>query len=224
MNIPKVVNAGITLLLAVALILSGIWVHRWLEEGRILRQVIDRLSADSRAAEVLVTKSEFDEDSKKIKTTIKFLEYDSAGKPLTPKYFTFHGNIIQFQSFVIRFQDDLVKAGDKLKGKSIYLFMKAFVLDGEKTQSFTITETDEIPRGYQIGSPSAEMEKELWKYFWDYALNPEAKERTGIKNAQIEAPGTMFLPGTIYTLKIEHDGGLRIDTQPIPEVLKGEIL
>jgi hypothetical protein len=33
----------------------------------------------------------------------------------------------------------------------------------------------------------------------------------GIKNAQIEAPGTKFVPGLIYTIKIEHDGGLRID-------------
>ncbi len=43
-----------------------------------------------------------------------------------------------------------------------------------------------------------------------------------IKNAQIEAPGSMFLPGTIYTLKIEHDGGIRIDAEPVPEILKGE--
>ncbi len=32
-----------------------------------------------------------------------------------------------------------------------------------------------------------------------------------IKNAQIEAPGTMFVPGNLYTIKIEHDGGLRIE-------------
>ena len=62
----------------------------------------------------------------------------------------------------------------------------------------------------------------LWEEFWNYALDPKARERSGIKNAQIEAPGSMFLPGTIYTIKIEHDGGLRIDTRPVPEILKGE--
>ena len=31
-----------------------------------------------------------------------------------------------------------------------------------------------------------------------------AHRQAGIKNAQIEAPGSLFLPGTIYTLKIEH--------------------
>ena len=68
------------------------------------------------------------------------------------------------------------------------------------------------------------FEKELWGSFWSYALDPEQRQRAGIKNAQIEAPGSMFVPGTIYTLHIEHDGGIRIDAQPIPEILKGETL
>ena len=46
--------------------------------------------------------------------------------------------------------------------------------------------------------------------------------KLGIKNAQIEAPGTKFMPGILYTLKIEHDGGIRIDTLEIPAILKGE--
>ena len=44
----------------------------------------------------------------------------------------------------------------------------------------------------------------------------------GIKNAQIEAPGTRFVPGMLYTVKIEHDGGMRIDAQTLPLILKGE--
>ncbi len=78
---------------------------RFLKENKILHQVIERLQADSRIAEVLVTKVEYDEPSKKNLTTIKFLEYDVEGNPLTPRYFTFAGNIIQFQSLVIRFDD-----------------------------------------------------------------------------------------------------------------------
>jgi hypothetical protein len=198
------------------------WIAKRLEERRILKQVIERLSADSRIAEVLVTQSRYDEKSGKIETTIKFLEYDAGGKPLEPRYFTFQGNVIQFQSLVIRFQDELVRSGDKIRGKSAYLFLKAFVLDKTETQIFDLTEISEIPRGYKLPGVPHEHEKKLWEEFWDYALDPEARERAGIKNAQIEAPGSMFLPGTIYTLQIEHDGGLRIDTAPIPEILKGE--
>ncbi len=169
-----------------------------------------------------MTKSELDESTGKIKTTIKFLEFDAAGRPLSPKYFTFQGNVIQFQSLVIRFEDKFVFGGDKLKGKSAYLFRKAFVLDGARTQEFEITTAHSVPAGYKLPGEKSSYEDGLWEKFWLYALDPRERERAGIKNAQIEAPGSMFLPGTIYTLKIEHDGGLRIDTRPVPEILKGE--
>lgn len=199
-----------------------IWLSKRLEENRILKQVVTRLSADSRIAEVLVTQSAFNEQTGKIETTIKFLEYDSKGSPLKPRYFTFQGNIIQFQALVIRFEDKLVQAGDKLKGKSAYIFLRAFMLDDKNTQMFNISEINQIPEGYKIPGVQNEFERGLWSEFWAYALNSQARQRSMIKNAQIEAPGSMFLPGTIYTLKIEHDGGIRIDAEPIPEILKGE--
>ena len=213
------VSVGI---LAVAVVLAGAGVNQWIQKERVLRKIIERLHAETRRADVLVTKSEFDENTKRIKTTIKFLEYDAQGKPLEAKYFTFAGNIIQFQSLVIRFTDKLVEAGDNLRGKSAALFMKAFVLDGAKTQEFDITRANEVPGGYRVSEKTNEFEVKLWQEFWNYALDPKKRERAGIKNAQIEAPGSMFLPGTIYTLKIEHDGGLRIDASPVPEILKGE--
>lgn len=192
------------------------------EQMQVLKKIVHRLSADSRIAEVLVTKSELDENTGKINTTIKFLEYGIDGKPVKPKYFTFHGNLIQFQSLVIRFEDKWVFGGDKLRGKSAYLFLKAFVLDGAKTQEFEITPVETVPEGYKIPEEKSSFEGKLWRKFWAYALNPKDRAGSGIKNAQIEAPGSLFLPGTIYTLKIENDGGMRIDTRPVPEILKGE--
>lgn len=222
MKTSKIFNMVSVGILAVAVVLAGVGMSRWIGRERVLRKIIERLHGETRRADVLVTKSEFDEASKKIRTTIKFLEYDAQGKPLEPKYFAFEGNIIQFQSLVIRFNDKLVEAGDRLRGKSAALFMKAFVLDGAKTQEFEITKADGIPGGYRVSDKADEFETKLWKEFWNYALDPKAREHAGIKNAQIEAPGSMFLPGTIYTLKIEHDGGLRIDAIPVPEILKGE--
>ena len=240
MKTSKIFNMVSIGILTVAVVLAGIGINQWIQKERVLRKVIERLHAETRMADVLVTKSEFDEVTKKIKTTIKFLEYDAQGKSLEPKYFTFsaplyagtdpssgmagggHGTIIQFQSLVIRFSDKLVEAGDRLRGKSAALFMKAFVLDGANTQEFDITEPNEVPGGYRISEKTNEFERKLWLNFWNYALDPKEREHAGIKNAQIEAPGSMFLPGTIYTLKIEHDGGLRIDASPVPEILKGE--
>ena len=223
MKSSRLFNMLIGGVVTIALLLAVYGANQWIQKEKMLRQIIDRLSADTRIADVLVTKSEYDEASKKIRTTIKFLEYDTRGKPLDPKYFTFEGNIIQFQSLVIRFSDKLVESGDRLRGKSAAFFMKAFVLNGPKTQEFEITQAHEVPGGYRIeGQAISPFEKKLWQEFWDYALGPKKREHAGIKNAQIEAPGSMFLPGTIYTLKIEHDGGLRIDASPVPEILKGE--
>jgi hypothetical protein len=197
-------------------------VQRYIYENAVLKQIITRLEADSRVAEVLVTGVNYNEIDKKTYTTIKFLEYDSKGKPLQPRYFTFSGNIIQFQSLVVRFDDVFIRQGDQLKGKSAYLFWKVFILDGKETQEYEITKINQVPRGYQLQDQVDPVEARFWQRFWDYALDPKRAKMEGIKNAQIEAPGTMFVPGNLYTIKIEHDGGLRIDAAPLSKILLGE--
>lgn len=193
-------------------------------ENRQLRKIIERLAAESRVAEVLVTDVRTDPATGQTLTTIKFLEYDTKQKPLTPKYFTFSGNIIQFQSLVIRFDDFYIKGGHPLKGKSAYIFMLAFTLNDKGPEIFEINKIDDVPSGYKVEGISSDFQKKLWKRFWEYALQPKEAKRMGIKNAQIEAPGTKFIKGILYTLKIEHDGGLRIDAQPLPKILNGEKL
>ena len=66
------------------------------------------------------------------------------------------------------------------------------------------------------------FEEGIWNEFWEMALNPKKASQLKIKNAQIEAPGTKFIPGHLYTIKIEHNGGMRIDMSEIPDVLKSE--
>lgn len=220
----KTIALGLILVCALGAFAIFQTVIRIARENKILKEVISRLEADSRIAEALVTNVYFDETSKKTHTTIKFLEYDSKGKPLTPMYFTFPGNIIQFESLVIRFDDIYIRNKDALKGKSAYLFWKVFMLDGSNTMEYDITKLNEIPAGYKIQGKDEPFEKRLWEKFWSYALDPKEAKKIGIKNAQIEAPGTMFVPGTLYTIKIEHDGGIRIDSAPLPEIIKGEII
>lgn len=207
-----------------AVIVTVILVRQFLHEQEILKQMLSRLQADSRIAEVLVTGVNFDEKSQQTFTTIKFLEYNSENKPLEPKYFTFSGNIIQFQSLVIRFDDIYVRNADKLRGKSAYIFLKAFMLDGKNTQEFMISPVNEIPAGYKIEGRSDPFEAQLWQKFWTIALEPKKDKQSGVKNAQIEAPGTLFVPGNLYTIKIEHDGGMRIDVSKLSPILKGETI
>ncbi len=193
-------------------------------ENYLLKKVIERLTADTRVAEVMVSDVSYDAKNNKTYTTIKFLEYDARLNPLEPKYFTFSGNIIQFQSMVIRFDDFLIKIGHPLKGKSAYLFMKAFMLTNQGAETFEITKMHEIPSGYEIDGVHNSFERKLWQKFWEYALDSKKANKLGIKNVQIEAPGTKFIPGLIYTLTIEHDGGLRIDAKPVNPILRNETL
>ncbi|HOW35573.1 MAG TPA: hypothetical protein PL155_04095 [Candidatus Omnitrophota bacterium] len=218
----KFLKGLVFLAVAISFIFIYWTIRNYIQENAMLKEVIKRLEATSRVAQVLVTNVNFDEQSQKTSTTIKFLEFDSQNKPLEPKYFTFAGNIIQFQSLVVRFDDIKIRQADKLRGKSAYLFMNVFLLDGENTQVFEINRVSEIPLGYRVDKKGSPFEKKIWENFWRYALDPGHAQSMGIKNAQIEAPGTVFVPGTLYTIKIEHDGGLRIDAEPLPEILKGE--
>ena len=203
-------------------IVAAFYAVNILRENQVLKRIIERLAADSRVAEVIVTEVKPDPKTKKTHTTIKFLEYNAKLKPLKPKYFTFSENVIQFQAMVIRFDDFYVKKGHSLKGKSAYLFLKAFVLTDNGAETFDITKINEIPSGYEVEGAKNNFERKLWRGFWEYALNPVQAAQSGVKNAQIEAPGTRFVPGLIYTVKIEHDGGLRIDSAPLSPILKNE--
>ncbi len=196
--------------------------YRYQQENKVLREIINRLEADTRIADALVTEVVYDPILTEHKTTIKFLEYDTKGNPMKPKYFTFFGNVIQFQSLVVRFEDFHIRNGDALKDKSAYLFWKVFFLNGSKTQEYNITRLKEIPEGYKVDGNENSYEVEFWRRFWEYAFDSKIAKANGIKNAQIEAPGAKFIPGMIYTIKIEHDGGMRIDVSKIPDILKGE--
>ena len=210
------------IIIIIAIVAAGVFIARRFHEQAVLQKIVGRLQADSRVAEVLVTGVNYNEEFHKNFTTIKFLEYDAGGRPLEPKYFTFPGNTIQFQSLVVRFDDQFVMAGDRLRGRSAYLFWKVFTLDGKETKEFPISYVQEIPGGYKIGTRPNVVEERFWKNFWGYAFDQPAARRAGIKNVQIEAPGTVFIPGYLYTIKIEHDGGLRIDTKLLPDIIRGE--
>jgi len=204
-------------------VLSGaaaFFIARIYYENRLLAKIIERLSADSRAAEAVVTEVKTDPAANKAYTTVKFVEFDAKGKPLEPRYFRFSSNIIHFQSLVIRFDDYYVKSSHPLKGRSAYVFMKAFAFVDGGIESYQINAVNEVPSGYAVSFTKNPFERRLWQRFWEYALKADTAKRSGIKNAQIEAPATKFIPGLLYTLKIEHDGGLRIDATPLPTVLR----
>lgn len=203
----------------------GFQFYQGMRETEVLKSMISRLTAEDRVAEVWVKDYEKDASGRPSKLTIKILEKDGEGKSLPPVFCTFSLNdIIHFEALVIRLNDDLVMNGE---GKSIYLFRRAYALQegGSIYESCDINKPMEVPEGYALGNTDryvSEVEKKYWRSFWDYALDPTKRTEAGVKNAQIEAPATRFVSNVIYKIILEHDGGLRIEANPIPDILKGE--
>jgi hypothetical protein len=223
----KAATVWIKNIVLTAVLASGGWYGwQWWQDRdtdiEVLQQIIARLQAETRKAEVLVTDVAVDPQTGQQLTTIKFMEYDVEGRPLPAKYFTLPGNIIQFQSLVVRFNDIHLEHDEAFRNQSAAVFWKVFVLDGQKTVEFEINPVHRIPEGYKVPGLENEFEHQLWQSFWHYALDQDARQDQGVNNAQIEAPGTRFVPGMLYTISIEHDGGLRIDTQNLSPILRGE--
>lgn len=215
----------VLLLLLGAAAAVGYWFYQSQREVEVLKKIVSRLTAEQRVAEVWVEEHQPGTADSPGKIRLKVLEYDSQGKALGPVYCTFSLNdVIHFEALVIRLNDELIMEG---QGKSIYLFRRAFALDdkGDRYESCEINRPMEIPGGYSLGSSErrvTEIERERWKMFWTYALDEERRKDAGVKNAQIEAPATRFVPDKIYRLILEHDGGLYIQARSVPEILKGE--
>jgi hypothetical protein len=213
------------LALLAALGAGGYWFYQRQQEVEVLKQVVGRLTAEERVAEVLVEDYQKDPTGKAPRIKLKILEFDTAGQPLKPVYCTFSANdVIHFEALVIRLDERLVMEG---QGKSVYLFRRAFALDehGNTYESCDINRPNEIPGGYSLGSADpkvAEVEQRFWKSFWVFALDEKRRQEAGIRNAQLEAPATRFVPDMIYKLYLEHDGGLHIDASPVPAILKGQ--
>ncbi len=204
---------------------GGWWFFQYQRETEVLRQIITRLTAEERIADVWVDDYVVGNEGKPKKIRLKVLEYSSDGKPLAPVYCDFSLNdVIHFEALVIRLNDDLITEG---KGKSVYLFRRAFALDekGNTYESCDLNSPMEVPGGYRLGLTErklSKIEKDYWRSFWSFALDEKRRRDAGIKTAQIEAPATRFIPDKIYRLILEHDGGMRIQVSKVPEILKGE--
>lgn len=204
---------------------GGYTLYDWYREREVLRQIVARLTAEERVAEVWVEEYHKAADGRLQKLRLKILEYGRDGKPLPPVFCDFSVNdIVHFEALVIRLNDQLVMDG---QGKSAHLFRRAFALDdrGDTYQSCDINRPLEVPGGYRLQVADArarEVEERYWKKFWELALDEQRRQSAGVKNAQIEAPATRFVPGRIYRLMLEHDGGLTIQPGPVPEILQGQ--
>jgi len=189
-------------------------IERLQEEKKVLQQVVQRLSDEKRVADVLVT------DQKVVNgvphTTLLLVEYDKSGQPLPAKSFEVMGTQAHVDALVIKFDRHFVGEGDPLRGHSVALFQRIYGDHENPAGAQRIDEPGKIPLVYRGADPRvSEFEQELWRDFWRLADDEQYRKSMGVRVAQGDGVWRPFEPGKLYTITLQTDGGLIINSEPL---------
>lgn len=189
------------------------------EQKRVLASIVQRLSDEKRVAELLVT------DQKTIDgvphTTLLFVEYDKAGRSLTPKSFTVRGTMVHVDALVIKFERHFIHEGDPLRGHSIALFVRIYGDQQTPAEAQPVDQPGTIPDIYRGADPRiSEFEHKLWRDFWRLAEDAEFRAAHGVRIANGQGVWGPFQPDRLYTITLESDGGLNITSEPLKGIYR----
>lgn len=189
------------------------------EEKRILQDMQRRLTAERRVAELLVTDQA---QVGGVKTsTLLFVEYDRAGKPLPPRSFTVRGEHMHLDAMVIKFDHATVAAGDPFKGASLALFTRIYGDATPPEQGTPIDPPGQVPAVYRGADPKVtDFELKLWADFWKLAHDESARKERGVRAVMGQGVWEPVRPETLYTLTLEAAGGLNLAREPLKGIYR----
>jgi hypothetical protein len=184
------------------------------EKTRQLEEIVTHLTAEQRVADIIVTdQKQVDGD---LHTTLLFVEYAKDGSPLPAKRFTFEGKQAHIDAMVVIFDGRYVQSRDPLRGRSIALFTKLFGDKQTPEQAHRIDDPDQIPQIYRGADPRVSaFEQDLWHDFWRLANDDAYRKSMGVRVAQGEGVWRDFDPGKLYTITLQTNGGLVIQSEPL---------
>ena len=187
-----------------------------------LRQVIGRLKAEKRVADVIVTERTLGPNGQPETTTLLFVEYGRDGSPLPSKRFTVRGNVAHIDAMVVKFDGRYVEENDPLRGHSVALFTRLYGEDQAPEAAFRIDSPGQAPAVYRgpADPNQAAFEKQLWANFWKLADDAAYRKQMGVRVAQGEGVWCPFQPDRLYTLTLESDGGLNITSEPLKGIYR----
>lgn len=181
-----------------------------------LQQAIERLTAESRVAEIYVVDQVRAGELVEGKpaetdlTTLDFIEIDREGHPLPSRRVTVKGTTPRFEGLVIMFDHEHVAMGDALRGKSLALFTGVYGEFQPPVEAVRLDAAGQVPDIYRVNPEPSELERKLWSQFWDYARNPDLAAREGVRLAQGDTKFVPMRKGDVWTLSLQHSGGLNI--------------
>ncbi len=185
-----------------------------------LRAIAERLKTETRVADMIVTDQR--EVNGKVQTTLLFVEYARDGvTPLPARRFTIEGKEAHVDALVVKFDGRYVEQNDVLRGRSIALFTRIFGNKQSPESAARIDEPGRIPAVYRGADPAQmQFEEPLWRDFWKLADDEAYRREMGVRVMQGESVFRPFEPGRLYTLTIESNGGLNIQSEPLKGVYR----
>jgi len=182
-----------------------------------LEQVIVRLTAERRVADVIVTDQHAVGDS--LSTSIIFVEYGRDGSSLPARHFTLTGKMVHLDAMVVKFDGKFVADNDQLRGHSVALFTRVYGDDTPPAQGEIIDQPGQVPAAYRAASGAVgPFEQQLWQNFWRLADDESYRNSMGVRVAQGEGVWRPFEPGKLYTVTLEAAGGINITSEPLKQI------
>jgi hypothetical protein len=156
---------------------------------------------------------------------LTFVQYQRDTEiPVMRRSFVLPGEELYIDALVVQFERPLVDEGDGLRGKSVFVFRRAF---GDKQRPvdgvplYRSQGDGVVPEVAQVDGTPSTYETELWAKFWTYANDPKAAAAAGIRVAQGEAPHVKAQAGQVYQLTLRSSGGLEIKPR-LPSAVVGD--
>ena len=178
------------------------------------------LKVEKRVAQVVVSRQEGSEEDGDLATLVKFVEVDGEGDALgSVKTLEIDGDVLYVDSWVVKFDDELVEGADSLRKSSMVLFRRMFGENQEPSEGIALDNPDQRPEVYGGDQPMSEFERGIWENFWEYANEPEKAQEVGIRAAHGEAVSMKLRPGRVYELTLRASGGLSFEPAKLPAVM-----
>jgi hypothetical protein len=187
------------------------------QEKAQLQQVVTRLTAERRVAEIVVTDRRVDpSDGLTPLTTLLFVETTRDGAQLPPRSFTVRGEQVHIDGLVIEFPANAVQQADPLRGHSIILFEKIYGSSERPAMAQRVDSPGRMPELYQTVRPEiSAFEQELWANFWRLAQDAALRQQKGVRLANGKGIYGPFEKDRLYTVTLDASGKMSLDDEPI---------
>ena len=146
-----------------------------------------------------------------VETTVRFTELDPAGAPIgAGEELTIQGTRLYVEGIVVKFSDAYVEEGDALRGTSICLLKRIFSEQMAPEEGLPLDTSNQHPLPFTGDDLPDPLYRDLFERVWEYANDPDAAERAGVRAIQAEAPSIEARPGRTYRLELRQSGGMTL--------------